>query len=129
MSTIEKNKKQVGAQHLKKDGNNQFDLLGITAVSGISIKKAAELYVKLGISNLNELYQACKDGKLVDIKGWGLSTQQRIKSEIELNILWMHTQCTKIRKEGEGASGERFDREFLLNLVKEQAKVNLEKID
>ena len=117
MSTREKN--------VEKKSNNQFDLLGITAVSGISIKKAAELHVKLGISNLNELYEACKEGKLAEIKGWGLSTQQRIKSEIELNILWVHTQCTKFRRNGNAMGGERFDREFLLNIVNEQAKENL----
>lgn len=116
-------------KNTKKKKDNQFDLLGLTSVSGISIKKAAELHVKLGVSNLNELYQACKDGKLVNVKGWGLSTQQRIKSEIELNVLWLHTQCTKIKKEAAGVGGERFDREFLLNIVNEQAKVNLEKID
>ncbi len=118
MSKREKNTK-------KKKENNQFDLLGLTSVSGINIKRAAELHVKLGISSLNELYKACKDGRLVDVKGWGAHTQQRIKSEIELNVLWVHTQCSKIKKEGDGVGGERFDREFLLAIVNEQAKENL----
>ena len=127
---MEKNKghsKIIDAGTSKK--TNKFDILGLTAIGGINFKKAAELYVHLGVTNIEELYKACKEGKIQNIKGWGLSTQNRIKSEIELNVLWLHTQCTKLKKENSDISGQRFDKDFLLELVKEQAKTNLNKQD
>jgi len=122
-------KKSVKINKGSPKKTNKFDVLGLTAISGINFKKAAELYIHLGITNLEELYQACKDGKIQNVKGWGLSTQNRIKSEIELNVLWLHTQCSKLRKNDSDISGQRFDKDFLLGLVKEQAKTNLNKQD
>lgn len=101
---------------------SKFDLLGLTAVNGINFKKAAELHVKLDIRNIEDLYNACKENKLHNLKGFSQSLQSRIKSEIELNVLWLHTQCTKVNENNNGA---QFGREFLLSLVQEQAKENL----
>ena len=122
MSTIEKNTKK------KTTRVSKFDLLGLTAVNGINFKKAAELHVKLDIKNIEDLYNACKENKVHNLKGFSRSLQNRIKSEIELNVLWLHTQCTKVSRDGDN-SGAQFGREFLLSLVKEQAKENLKQID
>lgn len=103
---------------------SKFDLLGLTAVNGINFKKAAELHVKLDIKNIEDLYNACKENKVHNLKGFSQSLQNRIKSEIELNVLWLHTQCTKVNSDGDN-SGAQFGREFLLSLVQEQAKENL----
>jgi len=101
---------------------SKFDLLGLTAVNGINFKKAAELHVKLDIKNIEDLYNACKENRVHNLKGFSQSLQNRIKSEIELNVLWLHTQCTKVNGNNNGA---QFGREFLLSLVQEQAKENL----
>tara|TARA_B100000927_G_scaffold169810_1_gene136944 strand:+ start:124 stop:492 length:369 start_codon:yes stop_codon:yes gene_type:complete len=107
---------------------SKFDLLGLTAVNGINFKKAAELHVKLDIRNIEDLYNACKENKIHNLKGFSQSLQNRIKSEIELNVLWLHTQCTKVTNEANNNSVQ-FGREFLLSLVEEQAKENLKYID
>ena len=101
---------------------SKFDLLGLTAVNGINFKKAAELHVKLDIRNIEDLYKEKKENKIHNLKGFSQSLQNRIKSEIELNVLWLHTQCTKVNGNNNGA---KFGREFLLSLVEEQAKENL----
>ena len=103
---------------------SKFDLLGLTAVNGINFKKAAELHVKLDIRNIEDLYNACKRGEVSKLNGFSLNSQNRIKSEIELNVLWLHTQCTKITNKANN-KGVQFGREFLLSLVQEQAKENL----
>lgn len=104
---------------------SKFDMLGLTAISGVNFKKASELYVHLGVRNIEELYNACKKGEVQRLKGWGASTEQRIKSEIELNLIWLHGQCTKLKNNRILDTDRRPDREFLLSLVKEQAKENL----
>ena len=116
MSKREKNTKN------KTTRVSKFDLLGLTAVNGINFKKAAELHVHLGICNIEDLYNACKEDRVHILKGFSQNLQNRIKSEIELNVLWLHTQCTKVNGNNNGA---QFGREFLLSLVQEQAKENL----
>lgn len=108
------------------DGNDgRFGVLSLTAISGINFKKAAELHVKLNICSIGDLYDACKEGRLKELKGWSLSTENRIKSEIELNTLWVHGQCSAIRKKGNVRKSPRLGKEFLLGLANEQAKENL----
>lgn len=103
---------------------NKFDLLGLTAISLVNFKKAAELHVKLNINNIEDLYRACKEGRVRELKGWGEITESKIKSEIELSVLWLHTQCVKINSDSKGET-KHFNKEFLLEIVKEQAKQNL----
>jgi len=107
---------------------DRFGLLGLTAISGINFKKAAELHVKLNVCSIGDLYDACKEGRVKQLKGWSLSTENRIKSDIELNTIWLAGQCNVIRKGGSPAKSKE-NKEFLLNLVHEQAKKNLETID
>tara|TARA_R110000772_G_scaffold15512_5_gene44983 strand:- start:2898 stop:3236 length:339 start_codon:yes stop_codon:yes gene_type:complete len=104
---------------------DEFALLGLTAISGINFKKAAELHVKLNVCGIGDLYDACKEGRVKQLKGWSLSTENRIKSEIELNTIWLAGQCNVVKR---GASPNRgkANKEFLLNLVHEQAKNNLQ---
>lgn len=104
---------------------DRFGLLSLTAISGINFKKAAELHVKLNICSIGDLYDACKEGRLKELKGWSLSTENRIKSEIELNTLWVHGQCSAIRKKTNVRTNNKVGREFLLNLASAQAKENL----
>jgi len=47
-------------------------------VPRLGLKKVGILYNKLGISNLDELEQACRTGRLKTIKGFGEKTQQKI---------------------------------------------------
>lgn len=103
---------------------NKFDLLGLTAISLVNFKKAAELHIKLNINNIEDLYRACKEGRVRELKGWGEITESKIKSEIELSVLWLHTQCVKINSNSKGGA-KHFNKEFLLEIVKEQAKQNL----
>lgn len=103
--------------------SNSFNVLGLTAINGINFKKAAELHVKLNINNIEDLYHACKEGRINKLEGWGEVVENKIKSEIELNVLWMHTQCSKVHSEIKKQPKE-LDKEFLLNLVEEQAKKN-----
>lgn len=103
---------------------NKFDLLGLTAISLVNFKKAAELHIKLNINNIEDLYRACKEGRVRELKGWGEITESKIKSEIELSVLWLHTQCVKINSDSKGEI-KHFNKEFLLEIVKEQAKQNL----
>lgn len=103
---------------------NKFDLLGLTAISLVNFKKAAELHIKLNINNIEDLYRACKEGRVRELKGWGEITESKIKSEIELSVLWLHTQCVKINSNSK-VEAKHFNKEFLLEIVKEQAKQNL----
>ncbi|HYS53389.1 MAG TPA: DNA polymerase/3'-5' exonuclease PolX [Thermoanaerobaculia bacterium] len=52
-----------------------FELL---RVPRLGLKKVGILYHKLGISNLDELEQACRTGRLKTLKGFGEKTQQKI---------------------------------------------------
>jgi len=88
-----KNKKE------KEPEKNIFSLFGLTAISGIDFKKAAELHIALGVTTIKELYSACKENKVASLPGWGMKSQNRIKSEIEINTLWLMGQCNKVRAE------------------------------
>jgi DNA polymerase (family 10) len=52
-----------------------FDLL---RVPRLGMKKVGLLYEKLGITNLEELEEACRSGRLKTLKGFGEKTQQKI---------------------------------------------------
>ncbi|MCH7227386.1 DNA polymerase/3'-5' exonuclease PolX [Haloferula sp. A504] len=52
-----------------------FDLFD---VEGLGPKKVAALYNKLGIDSLPALKQACEDGKVAELSGFGKKTEQKI---------------------------------------------------
>ena len=103
-------------------GTPYFDLIGLTFISGLSLKKVAQLYIMLDIKTVEELYEACKEGRVSDLKGWGLKMQNKIKNEIELTILFLTGDINKVKKEINSPKKETnlVDRNFLLNLAMEQ---------
>jgi DNA polymerase (family 10) len=59
-------------------------LLSMLEISGLGPKKVASLYQNLGIKTINQLRQACLDGKLRDLDGFGEITEQNILRGISL---------------------------------------------
>jgi len=115
---VNKNKGQP-----KEVKNSLFDLIGLMSISGIDFKKAVQLHLLLGINNMQDLYQACKEGRVRELKGFGEITEKKIKSEIELNILWFNTQRNKYKKiYNNDFQGPIADKEFLLKLALSQSE-------
>jgi len=57
-----------------------FEILNIP---GLGPKKARVLYRELGISSIGELEYACMENRLVELKGFGVRTQEKILNHIE----------------------------------------------
>ncbi|MEO7298564.1 MAG: DNA polymerase/3'-5' exonuclease PolX, partial [Verrucomicrobiota bacterium] len=53
-------------------------LMEMLGVPGLGPKKVKALYEKLGITSLDELEAACKEGKVAALDGFGEKTQQKI---------------------------------------------------
>ncbi|MFN7140515.1 MAG: DNA polymerase/3'-5' exonuclease PolX, partial [Limisphaerales bacterium] len=53
-------------------------LFEMLTVPGLGPKKVKALYEKLGITSLDDLETACKEGKVADLDGFGEKTQQKI---------------------------------------------------
>ena len=60
------------------------ELLAMLNISGLGPKKVAALYQNLGIKTIKELSQACLDGKLRDLEGFGEITERNILRGIKL---------------------------------------------
>ena len=105
-----------------QNGTPYFDLIGLTFISGMSLKKVAQLYIMLNVKTVEELYEACKEGRVSELKGWGLKMQNKIKNEIELSILFLTGNISKVEKEVNSPKKEKnlVDRDFLLNLALRQ---------
>jgi DNA polymerase (family 10) len=58
-------------------------LIEILQVRGLGPKKVRELWTKLGIETPGELLYACQENRLIDLKGFGSKTQDKVKSELE----------------------------------------------
>jgi DNA polymerase/3'-5' exonuclease PolX len=117
---INKNK---GQPKKDKQKNALFDLIGLMSITGIDFKKAVQLHLMLGINNMQDLYEACKEGRVRELKGFGEITEKKIKSEIELNILWFNSQRNKYKKiYNNDFQGPIADKDFLLNLAISQSK-------
>jgi len=113
-------------ENKKEKVNNIFDLIGVASVVGISFKKAAELHIGLRINNIEDLYNACKDGRVSALDGWGPKSQSKIKSQIELNVLWMIGQCNKVKSElNSPYQAPLADKETLLKMASEFNVENL----
>ena len=107
-----KNKEERGNK--KKKVNSIFDLVGLTSIVGINFKKAAELHIVLRIN------------KLAQLSGWGTVSQSKIKSQIELNVLWMMGQCNKAKEEVSSPyQAPLSDKETLLRMASEFNVENL----
>jgi len=65
-------------------GSFPFDIEGLSAVEGLGPKKAKKLYEALGITNLDQLEQAAKAGKIRDVPEFGEKSEQNILAGIAL---------------------------------------------
>lgn len=68
-------------QELKAD--LPIDIEAITSVEGVGPKTAKTLYQKLGITDLDDLEEAAKAGKIADVEGFGKKSQENILQHIE----------------------------------------------
>lgn len=59
-------------------------VLELLKVPGLGPKKAKVLYEGLDLHNLGELEYACKENRLLDLKGFGAKTQENILKGIEM---------------------------------------------
>ena len=59
-------------------------LLTLINIPGVGPKKASILFKKLGISTINELKEACKQGKLRNVEGFGEITERNIIRGIKM---------------------------------------------
>jgi len=75
-----------------------FDIIGIAGIEGLGFTSAAELHVLLGVNTVYDVYLACQEGKLEALDGWGRARQQKIKSSIELSVLWFQSHCKKAKQ-------------------------------
>lgn len=55
-------------------------------IKGLGPKKIKVIWQELGIENVGELYYACNENRLIEIKGFGLKTQQEIIKAIEFRM-------------------------------------------
>jgi len=105
-----------------------FDLVGLAGIDGIGFSMAAELHVLMGINTVHDLYNACREGKIATLKGWGAAKQRKLKTSIELNVLWFRSHCKKIEREKEGGVIENMAKAIGINseLMKGIAKSHSE---
>ncbi|WP_411968050.1 DNA polymerase/3'-5' exonuclease PolX [Haloferax sp. YSSS75] len=54
------------------------DMAGLTSVEGVGPKTVGTLYEELGITDLDELEAAARDGKIQEVKGFGAKTESNI---------------------------------------------------
>jgi DNA polymerase (family 10) len=68
---------------LDKTPQGVIEMLGI---KGIGPKKVAQLWKELGVESPGELLYACKENRLVDLKGFGAKTQDGVRKAIEFSM-------------------------------------------
>jgi len=68
---------------LDKTPNGVIELL---AVKGIGPKKVGQLWNELGVESPGELLYACKENRLIALKGFGEKTQEQVKKAIEFRM-------------------------------------------
>jgi DNA polymerase (family 10) len=61
-------------------------VIEMLAIKGIGPKKVAQLWKELGTESPGELLYACKENRLVELKGFGAKTQESVKKAIEFNM-------------------------------------------
>ncbi|MBI3510133.1 MAG: PHP domain-containing protein [Bacteroidetes bacterium] len=66
--------------YLEKTPHGVIEML---SVKGIGPKKVAQLWKELGVESPGELLYACKENRLVDLKGFGEKTQDSVMKAIE----------------------------------------------
>ncbi len=75
---------QTGQIAYHKELKDAFpkDILTLFKISGLGPKKIRFLYDKLNISNIKELEYACHENRLMELKGFGMKSQEKILKEI-----------------------------------------------
>lgn len=68
---------------LEKTPQGVVELLDI---KGIGPKKVAQLWNELGVESPGELLYACLENRLIDLKGFGVKTQEQVKKAIEFKL-------------------------------------------
>jgi DNA polymerase (family 10) len=58
------------------------DVSALTSVEGVGPKTVGKLYEALGVTTLDELEAAARDGRIQDVKGFGAKTEQNILENI-----------------------------------------------
>ncbi len=58
-------------------------LLDLLQIPGLGPKKVKALYEKLGLSSVDPLEQACRDGRVAELSGFGEKTQSKILEGIQ----------------------------------------------
>ncbi len=61
-------------------------VIDILKVKGLGPKKVEVLWKQVGITSIPELLDACRENRLVEIKGFGFKTQAQILSDIEFKF-------------------------------------------
>lgn len=61
-------------------------VIDILKVKGLGPKKVEVLWKQVGITSIPELLDACRENRLVEIKGFGYKTQSQILSDIEFKF-------------------------------------------
>lgn len=68
-------------------------IVSVMQVKGLGPKKVKELWHGLGIESIGELYYACKENRLITLKGFGEKTQTAVLHAIE----FMQENASKFR--------------------------------
>jgi len=55
----------------------------LLVLEGVGPKTIRDLYYKLGVKNLRELEQACREGRVRSLPRFGIKSEQRILQAIE----------------------------------------------
>lgn len=78
-------------------------IVEMMSIKGIGPKKVAVIWREMGIENVGELYYACNENRLIELKGFGLKTQEDIVKSIEFRMAsngkFLYAQVEKEAKE------------------------------
>ena len=81
INTINHNQEPLELTELKS--NLPISLKELTKISGLGIKRIKTLWQELKIKNLGELEYACKENRLLSLKGFGPSIQKNITESLK----------------------------------------------
>jgi DNA polymerase (family 10) len=59
------------------------DMAALTSVEGVGPKTVGRLYEALGVTTLDELEEAAREGKIREVKGFGAKTEQNILDNVD----------------------------------------------
>ncbi len=61
-------------------------VVSMLKIKGLGPKKVALIWRNLGIDSVEQLFEACRENRLVEVKGFGIKTQQEILKNIEFGF-------------------------------------------